>query len=442
MPRRLTNPVIVVPGITATHLRDEYRLPPESVWGVLSKAYERVVMHPDNTAYEAVQPARIEPGELFEVAYKELIAELRHDLPEKPDEVVPVFPFAYDWRQPLETTEAELAAFIDEVIGRTSLLRHYDAAGWTSEPKVNLVGHSMGGLVIAGCLDTLGAKARVGKVATLATPFRGSFEAVIKVITGTSDLGPGAPSSREREAARLTPALYYLIPSFQQGLDIEPDAGLPDSLFNADLWQSNVVDTIAQWIRTHGLHKKAPKAQASDLFSAMLGAAGKHRQRMERFKLERANLAPEDWLAVVGVDATTRVRLQVKRSKPKTGDPQFVLTGEDRRNYWGDKQVPPDQWRITGDGTVPFAGAIPPFLEERNLVCVVPDDFGYWEVGDKVFTRLAGFHGILPNMDMLHRMIVRHFTGRPDRHGNTWGRTAPGVAREDWKPAVGLGPPR
>ncbi len=124
MPRNLPNPVIVVPGITATQLRDDYRLPPDSVWGVLSKDYERVVMHPDNLNYEAVQPARIEPGELFDVAYRELIAELRHDLPAKPDETVPVFPFAYDWRQPLEATEVQLAAFVDEVIDRTSLLRH------------------------------------------------------------------------------------------------------------------------------------------------------------------------------------------------------------------------------------------------------------------------------------------------------------------------------
>lgn len=439
MPRNLPNPVIVVPGITATQLRDDYRLPPDSVWGVLSKDYERVVMHPDNLNYEAVQPARIEPGELFDVAYRELIAELRHDLPAKPDETVPVFPFAYDWRQPLEATEVQLAAFVDEVIDRTSLLRHYDAGGWTSEPKVNLVGHSMGGLIIAGCLDMLGPRARVGKVATLATPFRGSFEAVIKVITGTSDLGPGVPSSRERDAARLTPSLYYLIPSFTDGLDIDDASSLPRTLFNMNLWQPNVVDTIGQWIKTHGLNKKSPKSQAIDLFGAMLRAADAHRQRIEAFRLEKANLAPGDWLAVVGVDATTRVRLRIQE---KAGRPQFVLSGEDRRNYWGDRQIPPEQWTITGDGTVPFAGAMPSFLEPRHLVCVVPDDYGYWEIGDKLFTRLAGFHGILPNMDMLHRMIVRHFTERPDKHRSTWGRMAPGVAEKDWAPAVDLGKPK
>ena len=49
---------------------------------------------------------------------------------------------------------------------------------------MDLVGHSMGGLVIAGYLATLGKKHRIGSVVTLATPFQGSYEAVIKVTTG------------------------------------------------------------------------------------------------------------------------------------------------------------------------------------------------------------------------------------------------------------------
>lgn len=435
MPGSPPNPVIVVPGITATYLRDDYQLPPDTVWSVLTKAYQRVVLHPDNLAYEAEQPARIRPDQIFEIAYKELVAELRHNLADKPDEQVPVYPFSYDWRQPLEATESELADFMNEVIDRTLLLRRYAASDYVTAPKVNLVGHSMGGVIIAACLQSLGSKARVAKVATIASPFRGSFEAVIKVITGTSDLGASEPSSREREAARLTPSLYYLLPSFRRGLDIDPGSNLPDSLYDIACWQPNVVDTIAQYVKTHGLNKRAPRTQAIDLFTDMLSAAGSHRRRIERFKLEKANLAAGDWLAVIGVDAMTRVKLRVEK---RSGKPQFVLTDEDRRNYWGDRETPAEQWRITGDGTVPFEGAMPPFLEERNLVCVSPDDFGYWELGDKLLTRLSGFHGILPNMDMLHRMIVRHFTGKPDKHHNTWGRPVPGVT--DWAPPLKLVP--
>jgi hypothetical protein len=93
-------------------------------------------------------------------------------------------------------------------------------------------------------------------------------------------------------------------------------------------------------------------------------------------------------------------------------------------------------WILTGDGTVPFEAAIPNFLKPENIVCVTPDDYGYWEVQDRVVAGVAGFHAIMCNMDMLHRPIVRHFTGRPDIGGNTWGYPAPGVAPEKWAPAV------
>ncbi len=76
----IPNPVIVVPGITATCLRDEYPLPPEIVWSMLTKDYERVSLHPDNIRYEAREPARLQPDQVYEIAYKELVQELRYNL--------------------------------------------------------------------------------------------------------------------------------------------------------------------------------------------------------------------------------------------------------------------------------------------------------------------------------------------------------------------------
>src|SRR5262249_11847419 len=95
-----------------------------------------------------------------------------------------------------------------------------------------------------------------------------------------------------------------------------------------------------------------------------------------------------------------------------------------RDNKWSSKTQ--KERVFTGDGTVPFLGAVPPFLGLENLVCVTPDDFGYWEVQDKLTTQIAGFHGILPNMDMLHRLIVRHLTGSPATHETPWARRAQG----------------
>ena len=243
----LPYPVIVVPGITASYLKDEYPLPPEEIWKVLSKQYERVALHPNDLRYEALEPARVQPGQLFEIAYKELIEELRYNLAVKEEEPVPVYPFSYDWRMPLDIVEKQLAAFVVEVIERTKLLKHYHQNKYQDNPKVNLVGHSMGGVVITGYLEQEGNKAPVHKVVTLATPFQGSFEAVIKVATGTANLGTSPPSSRERETARITPSLYHLIPSFSNGIEVSPS--LPDTLFHPDVWQPSVVASLAEFIR-------------------------------------------------------------------------------------------------------------------------------------------------------------------------------------------------
>ncbi len=426
----LPNPVVVIPGITAAYLQDEYPLPPETIWAVITKNYDRAALHPDNILYEALEPARVRPGQLYEIVYKELIEELRFNLREREDAPVPVFPFSYDWRQPLEASEAQLPDFVKEVIDRTKLLKHYHAEGYGDHPKVNMVGHSMGGLIIAGYLARVGREASVDKVATLATPYQGSFEAIIKISTGTANLGAHPPSSREREAARVTPALYYLIPSFLNGLVVEP--GLPTSLFEPGVWQPSVIETIAEYVRLRGLDPEHRAEQARALFSQFLASARGHRSRIDGFRLQNAGLEAKDWLCVVGVNADTRVRLKVVR---RDGMPDFDFGSEDRRNEW-EKGQDQQQWRLTGDGTVPFEGAVPKFLGIDNLVCVLPEDFGAWELRDKAFLQFAGFHGILPDMDMLHRLIARHFTDGTDLRGNTWGRPAPGVTDDHWNPPI------
>ncbi len=45
------SPVIVVPGLTASDLHDEYELPPEAVWSTLrKKRHERITLHATNSA--------------------------------------------------------------------------------------------------------------------------------------------------------------------------------------------------------------------------------------------------------------------------------------------------------------------------------------------------------------------------------------------------------
>ena len=437
------NPVIVIPGITASNLRDEYPVVPDTVWSaVMNKSFDRIALHPDNLKYERDEPARVVHDSVFSLVYRELINELRHDLSKKKEEPTPVYPFAYDWRHPLERIEAQLESFIDEVIERTKLLRHYHRDKYQDDPKVDLVGHSMGGLIIAGYLQRKGKDSRVGKVATLGTPFRGSLEAVIKMTTGTAAIGAGSASSRERETARLTPALYYLLPSFENA--VHPDAGIPATMFNPHAWQPSIVHTIEDYIRLHAVDRSQQNKRAQAMMILLLSAALQHRIRVESLELSKAGLADDAWLCVVGVGETTRVSLEIR--KDAKGQPEFNLASTDskgrkaRANEW--KSANPADRVLTGDGTVPYFGARTSFIPTERVVCVSDSDFGYWELLDRGLEGPlgVGLHGMLPKMNLVHRLIVSHFKGE-SRKG-TWGRVPPDLpAGRTWNPPIkGLEP--
>ena len=398
----LPNPVIFVPGVTATDLRDLYALPPDKVWSLLVQNYDRVGLHPEDLRYEAQQPAQVRPDQIYEIAYREMVLDLRHDLSPAADQPVPVYLFGYDWRQPLEVTQARLKAFVAEVIEKTCLMRHYAADGYLQRRKINLIGHSMGGLVITGYLASEGAAAPVERVATLATPFKGSFEAVEKLILGTTD-------RREREAARLTPSLYYLIPSMTQGITIGP--GLPQTdMFDPALWQRGVADTLAEALRLRSADPALAKdtqaaqtaraAKANQVLAELLAQARDHRKRIDSFDPAACGLQPQDWLCVIGTGDRTRIRLRIDDSPV---GPTFDLTSPDTVS--GDEVIMPPNWE-SGDGTVPLAGAQPNFAVTQKVVS--RKDWGWLELKDKVLDAGAALHGILPNMNKVQDLLRNH----------------------------------
>ncbi len=439
------SPVIVLPGITGSDLFDRYELPPEAVWTTMrNRRHDRITLHPADQRYELLEPARVGPGGPFPMVYGELVEELREGLSEGRAGPVPVYPFGYDWRMPLDLTEARLDAFIREVIDRTLLMPLYRRdTDFAANPTVTLIGHSMGGLIIAGYLERYSA-ACVDRVVTLATPFQGSWEAVLRLTTGTGDLGEDSGKARERHAARMTPALYHLLPSYGGGLSVDEE--LEADIFHPDAWQPSVVRTIERNVRGWDV-------SGAELFAEMLGAARAHRERIGGLRLAASaptgngnpaaaaaaetgspRLSADRWLAIVGGDDETRVGLRVRRGD--NGAPRFDLRSAERQNHW---DTDDDAARLnSGDGTVPLAGAVAPFLHESRLVCVTPRDFGYWELKDRALTRFTGLHGLLPTMNMVHRMILRFLLDKDDPYGNTWGRRFPGVAVGEWDPPLPL----
>ncbi len=427
----IQNPVIFLPGIQGSTLRDSYPVDPDTIWSVLRRDELRAALHPDDLRYELLEPARVDADAVFKLIYGDLIDELRAEL-SSPGKPTPVFPFPYDWRMPLEVSVDRLEAFVDEVIGRTSLLRHYFKGGYADAPKVDLIAHSMGGLVAAGYLAKAGADSRVGRVITIATPFRGSLEAPVKAVTGTADLGEESSNPRDRFAARLTPALYHLLPSFKGAVLTED--GIPDNLFDTAAWQPSIYGSIAEAYQLHGKDPGASLAKrledAQVLVGEMLTQARSYLDGVEGLTLEGCGLAPDDWLCIAGVDSETRVQMTIRKERDR---PHFDLASSDRMNRWD--SVDPEVKARTGDGTVPFHGAQSSFIPLEKIICLRPADFGYWEVRDRLLRRVAGFHAGLPTMNLVHRLVAAFLLGEHSRKG-MWGWRAPGVAAGEWDPPI------
>jgi len=421
----LQNPVVVIPGITATSLRDEYPPASRELWSmVLRKEYARLSLHPDSLRYETVEPADVRVGRLFSI-YDDFIEALRYELSPKADQPTPVFAFPYDWRMDLRETAAELRDFIEEVIARTRLLRHY--VGYESVETVDLVGHSMGGLLICEYLAQFGDRKRVGKIATLGTPFLGSIEAVVKLATGMGNLSGEKPSERERETARTIPAIYQLLPTYS-GAAVDGDGNDVD-LLDSKNWQAGILASLAEYVRLHSVTDFKPvkrqKERAGEILESLLELARQHRKTVNTLNPSSAGLGSDRWLAIVGIGARTRVQLTVSGLPNK---PRFDISENDYIDEWTKNH----DSRRTGDATVPLMGALPPFLPEEQLVCVSPDDFGWIEIGDRTLMAAAGLHAALPTMNLVQRLVIKHF--RPAYRGEVWGRPAPGATT--WSPPI------
>lgn len=417
-------PTIFLPGILGTELRDDYPLPAKTVYSMWTNVplvdasgdFERIALHPDDLRYERIEPASVRADSILSMMYKEFVLELRHSLSKDPARPVPVYAFPYDWRHPLESTEDRLATFIDEVIARTQLMRHYakDAA-WKKHPAVNLVGHSMGGLVITGLLARKPEiSQKVARVATIGTPYRGSIESVTKLCMGISALGSDSSSAREREAARMTPALYYLLPDYPKATSPSVD------LFDQASWQSGIVMTLKRHLDEHSIRLggKATDRDAAQLLARFLAAAAAHR-KLTATSAVPGGLDEAEWLAIVGIGEKTRTQIHVRE---KAGErPQFDFV---------------DAEKDGGDGTVPVAAAQPSFLAPANVVAVSSSDLSMGEIGDRLLKMGAGLHATLPSINLVQRLVVSLFQGT--REGPPGGHPLPGIPRTRWKPPHSL----
>jgi len=113
-----------------------------------------------------------------------------------------LFCFSYDWRKDNAYNAELLSEFIDSVIS------------WTGSDQVNLVGHSMGGIV-AKTFVKLFDNSRVRKLVFIGTPHLGAPEVLIVMLSGKLYEWLNNPFTNAfiRELGRNLPSCYQLIPT-------------------------------------------------------------------------------------------------------------------------------------------------------------------------------------------------------------------------------------
>lgn len=232
----MLNPIVFVPGIKGSSIDNFYSMNVDATWStwkaIAGPPLHRILLDATGQVDEADDVTN-RAGQLLNPAYGKLVDGLRGRLN------VPVYIFPYDWRLSNEVNGKRFVEFVEQI--RKKPMR--SIPGWSQGPRlVNVVGHSMGGLVARSALkewvDVRAAPggAPIDSLVFVATPHLGSLDAVKAMVTGDS---PILDFQKElRKLARALPSAYELLPRYDRAV---VDAnGVNVELFVEGNWQSNV----------------------------------------------------------------------------------------------------------------------------------------------------------------------------------------------------------
>lgn len=289
-------PVVVIPGILGSRLRDAesgVELWPGSLWSVALGTKQHLALPFDPATLQPT--AEAQPDGLFEAAlgtdfYGEILRTLEHAggyRRARPGEPADrrerrYYVFAYDWRQDNVRTAAKLDAFIEQI------RRDYG----DPQLQVDIVAHSMGGLVTRyflryGARDVLPELHRDD----FRVPDTGADKVRTAILLGTPNLGSarslhgfieGAAVGLRRiptEVLATMPSVFQLFPHPINDwlIDIE-GRPLDRDLFDVEIWRRfgwSVFDEAAL-ARLRSRHDAAHVAALQRLFEA-------HLERARRF---------------------------------------------------------------------------------------------------------------------------------------------------------------
>lgn len=273
--QQVHNPVVVVPGLLGSRLcRETADGEQQVVWGTVASITKFPTL-----AYDPADTDTQPCGLIREISYlgvykQEVYAGFVNRLTaEGYREGEDLFLFDYDWRRSVFDNARILADYIDENIPQ--------------DQTVDLVAHSMGGLISRAYILEEGGSARVHRLITAGTPLRGSVEVfdLLENGWGTANIFMGGIEGFRRTMLTF-PSTFDLIPRYDGCCG---DAGSRLADFN--------MDNPDDWIR---LNWEGVDADGlPDL------AAARQRQMHIQEVIEQALPAHIEDVIVIGIDQRT-----------------------------------------------------------------------------------------------------------------------------------------
>jgi pimeloyl-ACP methyl ester carboxylesterase len=310
-PKPITNilkkiPVIIVPGIMSSYLDDSNNF---EIWPNLTAMVfpgkdvylEKLILNVDGSSSESIRETSIIRGIEGNDFFEGLFLNLKDPIE-----------FPYDWRLGIDSLSSKLKEKIDKIKIERSV------------GKVNLVAHSMGGLLVKKYLENFGGDS-INKFIDIGTPHTGSPKA-FKILNYGDDMGfkplgvSILNSEKVKEISQNMPAIYQLLPS--QEYFSSSDNDYRYYVFNA----ANGEDRLT--------------FEQTGNYLKDLGRNGVLIDRADALHEEIDNLNPADY----GVDAYNIVGC----GTPTVG--QFFILEEGEHPVYNIRM-------INGDGTVPLRSA-------------------------------------------------------------------------------------
>jgi pimeloyl-ACP methyl ester carboxylesterase len=349
------NPILIVPGLTGTEMFENS----EKLWLDLARNFTDIgdqFMDPMQFNYNLTPTDDLNIGSVISretvnvgvgniTVYDYTFGLMQEFINQGYAENESLFTFPYDWRYGVsgeysdEKTNSDL---LGEKIN--------DILQQTGSSEVDVVAHSMGGLIVKKYVMDHPTDNHIGKAVFVGVPNTGAPKSVKVLLQGDNFGVLGLNDSEIKKIAENMPASYDLLPS-QQYYNVKGDSFLQvverTDLFNTSVKDLNYDESKSFLTTDHSLN-----------YLALTGAENLHTQDFDNYDLRTAGV---DVYAIDGCKAGTLGKITEVRFKD--------LLGNSHITYEKPEQVP-------GDGTVPLESATNLPISQSNKYYALTADHG------------------------------------------------------------------